>query len=115
MIDGGPVELGAEVLFHLRHEASGQRPEVVIIDAILGRDDEPELVPIAMGAIEELRAVGAILLCAIEFARLSLARDTIALEIAQMRTRPVNTLADQLDDARLHHHPALPESSVAVT
>jgi len=50
MIDRHPVEPRPEIFFHLRHETAGQRLQVGIFGAILGRDDETELVRVALPA-----------------------------------------------------------------
>ncbi len=46
MIDRDPIELRAEVLFHLAHQSPGKILEVWIVDRVLGRDDESELTPV---------------------------------------------------------------------
>jgi hypothetical protein len=58
VVDRHPVELRAEILFDLAHPASHQQLEVLIFRAILGCDDEAELVPVAGPAFEECLAVG---------------------------------------------------------
>ncbi|WP_287255529.1 hypothetical protein [Mesorhizobium sp.] len=37
MISRDPVDLGAEVFLHLRHETSGQLHEVIVLDAVFRR------------------------------------------------------------------------------
>jgi hypothetical protein len=57
MIDPDTIEPGAEVLFHLAHQSPGKILEVWIVDRVLGRDDEPELVPVPVAPIQEACAV----------------------------------------------------------
>nr|WP_246693388.1 MULTISPECIES: hypothetical protein [unclassified Mesorhizobium] len=114
VVDGNPVEPGAEVSLHLRHETTGERLEVVILNAVFGRDDEAELMTVAVRAIEESSCVDAVGVGAVELARLAFAGDAVALEIPQMRPRPVSSLASQLHDPCLDDRSTLPERSISV-
>src|SRR3546814_8869414 len=67
-----PVEPGAEVGFHLRHQPADIGLEVGIFRSILGRDDEAELMAVAIAALEERLAVGRVALGGIELARRAL-------------------------------------------
>src|SRR5690606_3739635 len=84
VIDGDPIEFRAEVRFHLFHEIAGVGREVRQLRAVLGRDDEPELMAVVLAAIKEGVAIGAVLGCRIEPAALAVARRAVALDIAQM-------------------------------
>jgi hypothetical protein len=75
-------------LFHLKHEPSGQRLQIRVLDRILGGDDEAELVAVAIASIEEGPSLSAILLGAIESAWLSFSRDTIALQVSKVGLCP---------------------------
>ena len=57
VIDGDPVELDAQILFHLAHEIADHRLQLGQAVAVLGGDDEAELVRVAVGAIQERLAV----------------------------------------------------------
>lgn len=46
MISRDPVDLGAEVFLHRRHETSGQRHEVIVLDASFGRCDDRNADPL---------------------------------------------------------------------
>ncbi|WP_292029317.1 hypothetical protein, partial [Mesorhizobium sp.] len=70
--------------------------------------------PVAVCAIEERLAVDAVAVGAIELARFALAGDAVALQIAQVRTRPVRALAGELDDPRLDDDPPLPEGGITI-
>src|SRR3546814_4717055 len=59
MIDRDPVEPRSEIGFDSRHQPPGERLEIVILIAVLGRDDEAELMAIALAAVEERLAVDA--------------------------------------------------------
>ena len=48
VIDGDPIELGAEIRLHLLHQIAHEGLEVVVVGAVLGRDDEAELVPVVL-------------------------------------------------------------------
>ena len=114
VIDRHPIQPGAQVLLHLRHQAAGQRLQLVVLGPLLRRDDEAELMAVAIGAVEEGLAVGAILLGAIELARLSIAGHAVALDIAQMGLRPFHAVARQLDDAGFDDDTAAAKGGMAV-
>jgi len=114
VVDRDPIELGAEILLDPLHQATDERFEIVVLHAVLGGDDEAELVAAALAAREERLAVGPIQIRRIELARLPLARDAVALDVAQVRLRDLQTVAGQLDDARLDDDPPLPEGGVTV-
>ena len=58
MIGGDPVEPGREIVLHLPHEIADEGLQVAELGAVLGGDDEAELVAIAGAAFEERLAVG---------------------------------------------------------
>ena len=53
VVDGNPIEPGAEILLDLAHQAADEALQLVILGAILGRDDEAELMPVAIRALEK--------------------------------------------------------------
>ena len=61
VIDGNPIEFRAKVRFHLLHEIAGVGREVRQLRAVLGRDDESELMSVVLAAIKEGVAIGAVL------------------------------------------------------
>ena len=108
MIDRHPVELRSEVLLHLRHHVAGEGAQVGEPVAVLGGDDEAELMPILASALQKLAARNLVtILGPIEPAPLSFPVGPVALQVAQMG---VGALASdfQPDDPRLHHDAALP-------
>src|SRR5690606_4069365 len=102
VIDGNPIDFGAKVSFHLFHEIAGVGREVRQLRPLLGRDDESELVEVVLAAIKEGVAIGAVLGRRIEPAPLAVARGSVTLDIAQMRTGtaalPCGPHAALLDD-----------------
>ena len=62
VIDRHPVELGIEVAFHLREEIADERLQVRQPRAVLGRDDEAELMRVVLRALEEGAAIDIIAL-----------------------------------------------------
>ena len=101
VIDGDPIEPRAEILLHLAHEPAGEILEVVVLDRVLGGDDEAELVPVAVASLEEGPAVRLVQLRVVEVAGQALAGDAVALEIAEMDLRALQPSARKLDDAAL--------------
>ena len=84
MIDRDPVELGAEVLFHLPHEVAGEAAQVAHFGGILGRHDEAELMTVLPAALDKGLAVRLVLERRIGAALLAVARHPVAFEVAQM-------------------------------
>jgi len=84
VIDGDPLEPRLQVGFHLRNQIAGGLAQVGQLDAVLGRDDEAELVPVLAPAIEKVPTVDGVLSRGIDLAALAVARDAVALEVAQM-------------------------------
>lgn len=108
VIDRDPVELRAEIVFHPRHQPPGQRLEVVIFRTVLGRDDEAELVAVAVPALAKLPAIDDIGVGAVQCTRLPLACRAVALEIAQVRRGTGQSFAGKLHDPRFDDDAALP-------
>ncbi|WP_343070903.1 hypothetical protein [Sphingomonas sabuli] len=109
MIDGNPVEPGAEVLFHLFHETPCERPQIIILIAIFRRDDDPKLVPVVRTPFEECATVTALLFCRIEFAGRAVALHAVALKIAKMGPRAADACSTKPDQPGFHNRPALAE------
>ena len=57
MVDGDPVELGVEVALHLGEQVADEGLEVGEPGAVLGRDDEAELVRVLLRPVEEGRPI----------------------------------------------------------
>jgi hypothetical protein len=85
VIDGDPVEARVEVLLHPPHQVAGEAAQIVHLDRILRRHDEPELMAVLTPALDEGAAVRLVLEGGIGAALLAVARDAVAFEIAQMR------------------------------
>ena len=62
MVHRQPIQRRVEVLLHLPHQLARERLEVPERDAILGGNDEPELVAVLQPAIDEGPGVGAVVL-----------------------------------------------------
>ncbi len=101
VVDRHPVELRPEVLFHLLHQPPREVLEVGVFDRVLGRDDEPELMAVTLAAPQEGIAVGPVVGSIVEVAGQALARDAVALQVAQMRSSRGCAPPGELDHARL--------------
>lgn|GEM_PF-3839928 len=82
VIDRDPIELRPEILFDLLHQAARQGFEIVVGCAVLGRDDEAHVVPVAVLTIEKGPAVGTVRIRRIEPARSPVARRSVTLDVA---------------------------------
>jgi hypothetical protein len=87
MIDGDPVEPGVQVLLHVPHEITHKRLEVGHAATVLRRDDEAELIGVALLPLQEVATLGHIVLPVIELARTTVARDAVAHDVVLMRAR----------------------------
>ncbi len=123
VIDRDPVELGAEVGFHLLHQIAGGLARVGQLHPVLGRDDEAELVAILSAPFDERPAVLHVALGRIDLSLLAVARHAVAFEVAQMRVHRLGAdelpsargaaLRVELHDASLHRHPPRPRARTA--
>jgi hypothetical protein len=57
MVDGDPIEASAEVTRGLVHELAGEGPQARELTGIIGRDDEPEVMPVVPATSGEGAAV----------------------------------------------------------
>ena len=104
VVDRHPVEAGVEVAFHLGHQAAHEGLQIVKLGPVLRRDDEAELMAVAVAALQKFLAVGLIARGVVELAGLALPRDAIALDIFEVRLRRADPLTLELDDPCLDDH-----------
>ncbi|EGY00786.1 hypothetical protein AZA_86051 [Nitrospirillum viridazoti Y2] len=105
VIDGHPIELGAEVLLHLADQLAGVALEVGHLGRILGRDDEAEVVAVTLTPLGEGLWIGVLGLRTEQPGLLTVPGDALAPEVAEMsaKRRRARGVAD---DARLDRHQA---------
>ena len=113
VIDGDPIELGAEILLHLADQLAGEALEVGHLRRVLGRHDESEMVTVLLAPLGEGLRVRVLRLGAEQPGLLPVPGDALAPEVAEMgskrrRTRGVT------DDARLHRHQTRPAGQQVV-
>ena len=106
VVDRHPVELRVEVLLHLPHQVADERLEVLEAAAVLRRDDEAELVRIALRAVEERVAVGLVAGGVVDLPRSAVAGDAVALDVAQVRLGRAEVPGVLAGVACSHDHPA---------
>lgn len=114
MINGDPVEFGAEVMLRLRHQSADVGLEVWIFGTVLGRYDEPELVTVAAAALYERFAICTIAARSVDLSGRAVARNAIALDVAQVRPSAGQPLRPQLHEPSLHNRPPSPQPGKAV-
>jgi hypothetical protein len=51
VVNRDPIQLGPEIPLHLAHQPAGQSLQVLVLDRILGGDDETELMTVSIAAI----------------------------------------------------------------
>ena len=92
---------GVEVALHLGEQVADEGLEVGEPGAVLGRDDEPELVRVLPGAVEEGRAIRLVVRGVIEMAGDALAGDAIAQDVLEVGAGGAEVAADDPGVARL--------------
>src|ERR1019366_1537133 len=80
MIHRDPLEMRAQVTFHLRHELSCERLQVPDLGGVLRGHDEAELMSIASHPFLERLRINLILRGPVELPRATFAGDTVALD-----------------------------------
>ena len=123
VIDRDPVELGPEVGFHLLHQIAGGLARIGQLRAVLGRDDEAELMAVLAAPVEESAAILHVALGRIDLALLAILRHAVPFEVAQVRVHRLgadelpsaggSALRVELHDAGLHRHPPRPRARPA--
>ena len=123
VIDRDPVELRPEVGFHLLHQIAGGLARVGQLHAVLGRDDEAELMAVLAAPLEESTAILHVALGRIDLALLAILRHAVPFEIAQVRVHCLgadklpsaggSALRVELHHAGLHRHPSRPRARPA--
>ena len=84
VIDRDPIELRAEIGFHLLHQIARGGAGIGELDAVLGRHDEAELVTVLAAAFDERATIFHIPFGRIDLALLAVLRHAVSLEIAQV-------------------------------
>lgn len=84
VVDGHPVELRSEVALRVLHHFAGESAEVRHLGGILGRDDEPEMVPVLRAALRERLPVRAVQGRVDEARFLAVASYAFSLEVGDM-------------------------------
>ena len=102
-----PVEPRSQVLLHLGHKVAGELAQVPDLFAVLGRDDEAELVAVFPPALHEGVSVRVVGVRAVEPAALAVAGDAVPLQVTDVGVSRLAT-APQPHDPGLHHRPAEP-------
>ena len=118
VIDRDPVEFRPEVGFHLGHQATGSLAQIRQFRAVLGRDDEAELMPIIPTTVQESVAILHVAIGRIDLALLAILRHAIPFEVTQVRIHGLgadkpppasgSALWIELHHAGLHRHPSRP-------
>jgi hypothetical protein len=86
VIYGNPIELRSQVLLHVAHEVPDNRLEIPQSGTVLGRHNEAELMGVSFGTTKEILQIGVIAGRVVRVPRQTLTRDTIAFNVAQVRT-----------------------------
>ncbi len=115
VIDGDPVEAGAEIGFHLPGEIPREGAQVFHVAGVFRGDDEAEMVPVVLAAIGEGEIVGAVGLGVEHDALLSVPADAFPLQIGEMGRdrRGAESAATVPGDACLRDDPAPRAEQVA--
>ena len=86
VIDGDPVELRAEIFFHLADEIAGEGSKVRHVGGVVGRDDEAEMMPVIATALCEGAGVGILRSRPEQPRLLPVTGHAVAAQIVEMRS-----------------------------
>ena len=84
VIDRDPVELRAEIALGLGHQFAGERLQIGKLGRVVGRDDEAEVVAVAVASFREGMGVRRIHLRVEQAAGFAVTGRAVAAEIAEM-------------------------------
>jgi hypothetical protein len=84
VIDSYPIEPRAEIGLHLLGDVARESLEVSHVAGILGRDDEPEMMPVAFSPFRESRAIGTVAAGIEHLGPLATPRHAITLQVREM-------------------------------
>jgi hypothetical protein len=101
MVHGHPVELGVQVALHLGEQVANEGLEIRKPGALVGGDDEAELVRVLLGPVQEGAAVDVVAVGIVEPAGGALARDAIAHDVLHVRPGRTQVAGDNARVARL--------------
>ncbi|CAM5187914.1 hypothetical protein CDEN61S_01603 [Castellaniella denitrificans] len=104
VVDRHPIEAGAQVGLHAAHEVARVGAQVFQFRAVLGGEDEAEMVPVVGAAFLEGVEVGGIGLRPVGLARLAIAAHTVALDVAQVLGKRLRAGLALVDQQRLDGH-----------
>jgi hypothetical protein len=104
VIDRHPIQPRAQVGLHAAHQVPGVGAQVVQLGAVLGRDDEAEMVPVVGAAFLEGVEVGFVGLRPVGPARLAVAAHAVALDVAQVLGERLRAGLLLIDQQRLDGH-----------
>ena len=99
VIDRDPVELRPEVGFHLLHQVARGGAQIGQLHAVLGRDDEAELMTIVASPLQESAAILHVAFGRIDLALRTILRHAVPFEVTQVRVHRLGV--DKLRSAGL--------------
>jgi len=102
MIDGDPVEAGAQVAFGVDHQVACERLHVGEFFGIFGRDNEPEMMPVLLASLSEGRMIDVIAPGAEHLGRRAILRHAVAKEISEMQLAVLFPERRARDEHRVH-------------
>ena len=82
VVGSDPVEPRPEIGLHAAHEVAGEALHILDFARVLGRDDEPELVPVVPDPRLERVGIRHVLLGRVGAARRAVAGDAVPLHVA---------------------------------
>jgi hypothetical protein len=104
MVHGHPIELRVEVALHLGEQVPDEGLEIRKPGALVGGDDEAELVRVLLGPFQKGAAIGVIPVGVVQPAGSAFARDAVANDVFDVRPRRAEVAGDNARVARLDDH-----------
>lgn len=84
MIDGNPLQFGAEVFFRLPHQLAREPLQILHVGGVLRGHNEPEMMAVVLAALREILHVGVVGLRLEHFCALAVTGDTVAAKVVEV-------------------------------
>ena len=114
VIDGDPVEAGAQVAFGVGHEVAGESFDIREFAGVFGRDNEPEMMPVLLAPLSESLMIDIIALSAEHPGRIAILGHAVAAEIGEMGGKR-RALHAMTHDPGFDHRDARPVGQILVS
>jgi hypothetical protein len=112
VIDGDPVEAGAQVTFSIDHEVAGESLDIGEFRRVFGRDNEPEMMAVLVALLSESLMIDIVALGVEYPGWIAILGHAIAAEIGEMGVQR-RSLRAMTHDSGFDHRSARPVGQIS--